>query len=211
MSLETWLAFAAVSAAFLASPNRVTFVVMSHALARGPRSFLAMLPALALGVLVVSGIMLIALAGLLNTVPEFLDPVRWLGPGFLLFVLIRLWRPHHGRAPLADNDNLAENKPLRIMRHAFAVVALDRWHYVFAAALLTQFLHPGAALPQEAAMLVGIFLALALVAWIAAALGARAIHRHMRRRIPKRMTSRRHDPVLIASASVTAGYRKLAA
>lgn len=211
MSLETWLAFAAVSAAFLASPNRVTFVVMSHALARGPASILATLPALALGVLVVSGITLLALTGLFDTAPEILDPVRWLGPGFFLLVLIRLWRSPHGRAPLADNDNLPVKTPLRIMRRAFAVVALDRWNYVFAAALLTQFLHPGAAMLQESATLVGIFLVLALVAWIAAALGARAIHHHMRRRIPKRMTSRRHDPVLIASASVTAGYRKLAA
>lgn len=211
MSLETWLAFAAVSAAFLASPNRVTFAVMSQALARGPGSILATLPVLALGMLFVSGITLLALAGLLNTVPEILDPVRWLGPGFLLLVLIRLWRPHQGRAPLADNDNLPERKPLRIMRHAFVVIALDRWNYVFSAALLTQFLRSGTSLPQEAATLVGIFLALALVVWIAAAFGAQAIHRHMRRRLPRRVTSRRHDPVLIASASVTAGYRKLAA
>ena len=211
MSLETWLAFAAVSAAFLASPNRVTFLVASCSIARGAKTLIATLPALTLGALVVSGITLLALAGLMNAVPEILDPVRWLGPGLLLFGLIRLWRPPHGRAPLADNDNIPEKKPLRIMRHAFVVVALDRWNYVFAAVLLTQFLRSGASLPQEAPTLVGIFLMLALVAWIAAALGAQAIHRRMRQRIPKRLRSRRHDPVLIASASVTAGYRKLAA
>lgn len=211
MSLETWLAFAAVAALFLASPSRVTFLVVSYALGQGRKSLFATLPALVAGAFVVTSATLLALAGLLHTVPEILDPVRWLGPAYLVYVLVRLWRTRRGQGPIADNDNLPEKKPLRIMRHAFAVTAFSRWNYVFAATLLTQFLRPGASMTQEAAALVGTVLTLAVVVWIAVALSARPIHRRMRQRIPKRLTSRRHDPVLIASASVIAGYRKLAA
>ncbi|GEO83809.1 MULTISPECIES: LysE family translocator [Alphaproteobacteria] len=211
MSIETWLAFAAVSVVFLASPNRLTMLVVRYARGQGRKSVLATLPALIFGVLVVMGAALLALTVLDDIVPEILDPVRWVGPAYLLFVLIRLWRSPGSRAPVADNDNLPEDKPLRIMRHAFAASALDRWNYVLAVAVLTQFMPLPAPALDHALWLVGVFLALAVSIWILAALAAPRIHSHMRRRIPKGVTSPRHHPVLIASGSVTAGYRKIAA
>ncbi|HCL65470.1 MAG TPA: hypothetical protein DIC56_11640 [Rhizobium sp.] len=211
MSLETWLAFAAVSAAILASPGSIIMLIVSYTLGRGRKSMLATIPAAALGTLVAMSIVIPALGWLLVVAPEILDPVRWIGGAYLVFVAIRSWRAPGGGAPLADNDNLPEEKPLEIMRHTFVMTGLDRRSYAFFVALLAQFLKPAVPLIDQAAVFVATFMGLALVFWLAAAIGAERVHRFARKHSPRHATNRRNGNVLIASSSVTAGYRKIAA
>jgi len=211
MSLETWLAFAAVSAVILASPGSVVMLIVSYRLGRGRKSMLATIPAAALGIFVAMSIVVPALGWLLVVAPEILDPVRWIGGAYLAFVTIRSWRAPGGGAPFAANDNLPEEKPLEIMRHTFLMTGVDRRSYAFFIALLAQFLKPTVPLIDQAAVFVATFLGLAVVSWLAAAIGAERVHGFARRHSPKRSANRRNGNVLIASSSVTAGYRKIAA
>ncbi|MNT91695.1 hypothetical protein D3C72_2328380 [compost metagenome] len=97
------------------------------------------------------------------------------------------------------------------MRHVFTETGLNRRSYAFFVALIAQFLDPTAPLPEQAQALIETFLGLAVVSWLAAALGAGPLHRLIRRHSAKRSTRRRDRNVLISSSSVTAGYRKIAA
>ncbi|MHB0953698.1 MAG: LysE family translocator, partial [Allorhizobium sp.] len=181
MSLETWLAFAAVSAAILASPGSVVMLIVSYTLGRGRKSMLATIPAAALGTLVAMSIVIPALGWLLVVAPEILDPVRWIGGAYLVFVTIRSWRAPGGATPVADNDNLPEEKPLAIMRHAFVMTGLDRRSYASFVALLAPFLKPAIPLIDQAAVFVATFLGLAVVSWLAAAISAERVHRFARK------------------------------
>lgn len=211
MSLEHWLAFAALSAVCLMSPGRVPMLIVSYALGQGRKSMLATIPAAILGSLLAMALVILSLGWLQFVAPEILDPIRWIGGAYLVFVVIRTWRRPGGGVPLADNDNLPQEKPLRIMRYVFAQTGLDRRSYAFFVALIAQFLDPAAPLPEQAQVFVETFLGLALVSWLAAAIGAGPLHRFIRRHSPKRSAWRRDRNVLISSSSVTAGYRKIAA
>ncbi len=211
MSLENWLAFAAISAVCVMSPGRVLMLIVSYALGQGRKSMLATIPAAALGSLMAMGIVVLALGLLQFVAPEILDPIRWIGGAYLAFIVIRTWRRPGGGVPLADNDNLPQEKPLRIMRHVFAETGLNRHSYTFFVALLAQFLDPALPLIDQTEVYVGTFLGLASASWLAAAIAARPLHRFIRSHSPKRSTKRRDRNILIASGSVTAGYRKIAA
>lgn len=211
MSLEHWLAFAVISAICLISPGRVLMLIVSYTLGQGRKSMLATIPAATLGTAMALAIVILALGWLQFAAPEILDPIRWIGGAYLAFLVIRTWRRPGGGVPFADNDNLPQEKPLRIMRHVFAETGLDRRSYAFFVALIAQFLDPAAPLPEQAQAFVETFLGLALVSWLAAAIGAGPLHRFIRSHSPKRSTKRRDRNVLISSSSVTAGYRKIAA
>ena len=211
MSLELWLAFVAASAICLSAPGRVLMLIVSYALGQGRKSMLATVPAAALGTAVVMTAVLLVLGWLQTVAPEILDPVRWLGAAYLAFVVIRAWRLPGGHVRFADNDNLREEKPLRIMGHMLAETALNRHSYAFFVALLTHFLQPTPPLLDQAEALIATFLGLAAVVWLAAAIGAEPLHRLVRMHYRKRSRGRRNRNVLIASSTVTAGYRKIAA
>lgn len=211
MSLELWLAFVAVSAACLLAPGRLLMLIVGYTLGQGRRSMLATIPAALLGTAAVMAVVFIVLGWVAHVAPEILDPVRWLGGAYIAFVIIRAWRMPGGQVRFADNDNLREEKPLRIMRHMLAETSLNRHSYAFFVALLVQFLQPSPLLIEQAEALMETFLGLALVFWLAAAIAAEPLHRLIRRHFRQRSRGRRNRNVLIASGSVTAGYRKIAA
>lgn len=211
MTYETWFAFVAASVVLLAIPGPSVLLVISYALGYGRKTAFATVIGIALGDLVAMIASLAGLGALLSTSATAFAVVKWIGAAYLVFLGIRLWRAPVGNGPIADNDNLPEEKPLRIVGHCFMVTALNPKSIVFFVAFLPQFLTPAAPFFEQVSLLVATFVALSIANAVVFTLIAAKARQYIRKRSVRRMINRGGGTVLIAAGAVTAGYRKIAA
>ena len=142
MSLEAWLAFAAASAIMLAIPGPTILLVVSYALGHGRKTALATVSGVALGDFTAMTASLFGLGALLAASATLFTVLKWIGGAYLIWLGIKLWRAPIVSEPMADNDNLPEEKSLKIFLHAYIVTALNPKSIVFLAALFPQFIVP---------------------------------------------------------------------
>jgi threonine/homoserine/homoserine lactone efflux protein len=137
--------------------------------------------------------------------------LKWIGGAYLIWLGIKLWRAPIITEPVADNDNLPEEKSLKIFLHAYVVTALNPKSIVFFVAFVPQFLNP--ALPFVGQMLImeATFLVLATINASTYALAAHAARGLIRKASVQRAVNRTGGTLLIAAGAVTAGYRRIAA
>jgi len=64
------------------------------------------------------------LGALLATSASLFTILKLIGAGYLMFLGIKLWRAPVITGPMGDNDNLPEEKPLKILLHSYVVTAL---------------------------------------------------------------------------------------
>lgn len=211
MSNETWLAFVAASAVVLAIPGPSVQQVISYALGHGRKTAFATVIGVALGHMVVMSASLAGLTALLSNSPATFAVVRWIGAAYLVYLGIRLWRAPVGKGPIADNDNLPQEKPLKIVAHCFTVTALTPRSIVFFVAFLPQFLTSSALGFEQASMLVATFVTLSIASSITYVLAAAKARQYIRKRSVRRTAKHGGGTVLISAGAVTAGYRKIAA
>ncbi|RYC12073.1 LysE family translocator [Ciceribacter ferrooxidans] len=211
MSLEHWLAFAAASAVLLAIPGPTILLVISYALGHGRKTALATVTGVALGDLVAMTASVAGLGALLATSATAFTIMKWIGGAYLVYLGIRLWRAPVGDEPIADNDNLPEEKPLRILGHAFAVTALNPKSIVFFVAFVPQFMAPSAPFLQQVVALEVTFVTLAIINALVYVFVADSARRFIRKRSVRKAVNRTGGTLLIAAGAVTAGYRKIAA
>ncbi len=140
MSLETWLAFAAASAIMLAIPGPTILLVISYALGHGRKTALATVSGVTLGDFTAMTASLAGLGALLATSSTLFTVLKLIGAAYLMYLGIKLWRAPIVTGPMGDNDNLPEEKPLKIMAHAYLVTALNPKSIVFFIAFVPQFL-----------------------------------------------------------------------
>lgn len=211
MSLEHWLAFAAASGLLLAMPGPAILLVISYAVGQGRRTALPTITGVALGDLTAMTLAMV-LMGILHLLwPGAFATAQWLGALYVLFLIVKLWRKSSLPGPLADNDNLPEEKPIRILGHAFAVTALNPRNLLFFIAFMPLFVDPRKTYWSQAVVLEGTFLLLAVCNCIAYACLAARARAFIRRKAIQRSSSRPKRPLLISAGSVTAGYRRIAA
>ncbi|MDH4412609.1 MAG: LysE family translocator [Rhizobium sp.] len=207
----TWILFAVVATAVLVLPGRSKRLVLSYAQAHGRKSVFATATGVALGSMVAVAATLAFCWGLISLSPLTFSVFQWLGLIWLVLFGLGVARAPVGVEPVADNDNLPEEKPLRIIVQCFESESRDPRSSLLVAALLPQFLTPvGAFLPQAMA-LGGIFVALAAVTCLPYALFDDRIRKIIRKHVVRRTANRSGGTVLIAAKAVTAGYRKIAA
>lgn len=211
MSFEHWLAFAAASAFLLAIPGPTTLLVVSYALGHGRKTALATVTGVALGDFVAMTGSLLGLGALLAGSATAFMILKWIGGAYLVYLGIRLWRAPVGDSPMADNDNLPEEKPFRIMAHAFTVTALNPKSIVFFVAFLPQFITPAAPFLDQVIIFEGTFLALSMVVCLTYVVLADRARRFIRKHSVRKAVNRTGGTLLIAAGAVTAGYRKIAA
>lgn len=211
MSLEHWLAFAAASAVLLAIPGPTILLVISYALGHGRRTALATVTGVALGDLVAMTASILGLGVLLATSATAFAIMKWIGGAYLVYLGIRLWRAPVGDGPIADNDNLPEEKTMRILAHAFAVTALNPKSIVFFVAFVPQFMAPSAPFLQQVVVLEATFVTLAIINALVYVFIADSARRFIRKRSVRKAVNRTGGTLLIAAGAVTAGYRKIAA
>jgi threonine/homoserine/homoserine lactone efflux protein len=211
MSLEAWLAFAAASAIMLAIPGPTILLVVSYALGHGRKTALATVSGVALGDFTAMTASLFGLGALLAASATLFTVLKWVGGAYLIWLGIKLWRAPIIPGPVADNDNLPEEKSLKIFLHAYVVTALNPKSIVFFVAFVPQFLNPAAPFFEQMLIMELTFLVLATINASGYALLAHAARGLIRKASVQRAVNRTGGTLLIAAGAVTAGYRRIAA
>ncbi|MBP1852351.1 LysE family translocator [Rhizobium halophytocola] len=211
MALEVWIAFAVASMVLLVIPGPTILLVVSYALGHGRRTAVATATGVVFGDFLAMTASILGLGALLAASADLYGILRLIGGAYLVYLGIRLWRAPVGDDPIADNDNLPEESPLRILFHAFAVTALNPKSIVFFVAFVPQFIDPNAALLPQVVVMEATFLVLAGLNAIGYALIADKARSYIRRKAVRRAVNRTGGTLLIAAGAVTAGYRKIAA
>lgn len=211
MPHATWILFACVAAAVLVLPGRSKRLVLAYALAHGRKSVFATATGVTLGAVTAVAATLSLSWGLITLSPSAFSIYQWIGLIWMVLFGLGLLRAPVGTEPVADNDNLPEEKPLRVIAHCFESESRDPRSSLLVAALLPQFLTAyGPFLPQAMA-LGGIFVGLVALSCLPYALFAAGMQKTIRKHVVRRTVNRSGGTVLIAAKAVTAGYRKIAA
>lgn len=211
MPIETWLAFAAASAVMLAIPGPTILLVVSYALGHGRKTALATVTGVTLGDFTAMTASLAGMGALLAASASLFTILKMAGAAYLVFLGIKLWRAPIVTGPIGDNDNLPQEKPLKILLHAYIVTALNPKSIVFFVAFVPQFLDFHSSFFPQAAVMEATFLTLAaLNACVYAFIADKARHL-IRKASVQRTVNRTGGTLLIAAGAVTAGYRRLAA
>lgn len=211
MSIEAWLAFAAASAIMLAIPGPTILLVVSYALGHGRKTAFATVSGVALGDFTAMTASLFGLGALLAASATLFTVLKWIGGAYLIWLGIKLWRAPIVTGPLADNDNLPEEKSLKIFLHAYIVTALNPKSIVFFVAFVPQFLNPALPFFSQMVIMEATFLVLAILNASTYALLANAARGMIRKASVQRAVNRTGGTLLIAAGAVTAGYRRIAA
>ncbi|MHC2296972.1 LysE family translocator [Rhizobium mongolense] len=211
MSLEAWLAFAAASAIMLAIPGPTILLVVSYALGHGRRTALATVSGVALGDFTAMTASVFGLGAVLAASAMLFTVLKWIGGAYLIWLGIKLWRAPLITEPVADNDNLPEEKSLKIFLHAYIVTALNPKSIVFFVAFVPQFLNPAQPFFEQMVIMELTFLVLAAINASTYALLANAARGLIRKASVQRAVNRTGGTLLIAAGAVTAGYRRIAA
>ncbi|WP_337267000.1 LysE family translocator [Oryzifoliimicrobium ureilyticus] len=211
MSLEAWLAFAAASAVMLAIPGPTILLVVSYALGHGRKTALATVTGVTLGDFTAMTASLLGLGALLASSAEIFTALRWIGGIYLIWLGIRLWRAPLLNARVADNDNLPQEKSVRIFLHAYIVTALNPKSIIFFVAFVPQFLSPINPLAPQMVVMEATFLLLAALNATVYAIMANRARKLIKRASVQRAVNRTGGTLLIAAGAVTAGYRRIAA
>jgi threonine/homoserine/homoserine lactone efflux protein len=211
MSHASWIVFAVASAALLAVPGRAALQIMAYALGHGKMTAFATVTGVTLGNVVSIGIALMVLWCLLQSPVAFYDYVAWFGSAYIVYVAIRTWRAPVAGGLIADNDNLPEEKPLRVIAHCCHETVRNTRNTLFLVALLPQFMSAGQPFTPHAWEFAGTFAAVSVAMSLAYALAAAKIRDFLRKRPRRRGITRASGTLLISAGTVTAGYRKIAA
>ncbi|KPF51679.1 LysE family translocator [Rhizobium sp. AAP116] len=211
MPHSIWILFAVVAAALLVVPGRSKRMVLSYALAHGRKSVFATGTGVALGTAVSVAATLAISWGLISLSTLTFSIFQWIGLFWLMLFGLGLARAPAGIEPVADNDNLPEEKPLRVIAHCFESESRDPRSSLLVAALLPQFLAPAAPFIPQAIALGATFVALSALSCIVYALFPERVRKIVRKHAARRTVNRSGRTVLIAAKAVTAGYRKIAA
>lgn len=211
MPHATWILFAVVATAMLLVPGRSKRLVLSYALAHGRKSAFATVTGVALGAALAASVTLATSWAVLTLSNWTFAVLQWIGLAFLVLLVIGFSRAPVGTGPIADNDNLREEKPLRVILHSFESEARDPRTNLLTAALLPQFLLPEAPFLPQAIALGSIFVLIAAMTCLPYALMAEKARKTLKKHAVRRTVNRSGGTVLIAAKAVTAGYRKIAA
>lgn len=206
-----WILFAIVATALLFVPGRSRRLVLAYALAHGRKSVFATATGVTLGALIPIAGTLAVSGALVALSPTTFAIAQWIGLFLLVLFMLALFRAPVGTEPVADNDNLPEERPLRVIVHCAGSESRDPRSSLLVAALLPQFMTPADAFLPQAFALGGTFVALAALSCLPYALTAERAQKILRKHVVRRTVNRSGGTVLIAAKAVTAGYRKIAA
>ncbi|MAM76646.1 LysE family translocator [uncultured Tistrella sp.] len=210
MSPETWIAFAAASAALLVMPGPTVLLVISYALSHGRRTAGAVVGGVALGDLTAMTASMAGMGALLATSATVFTIVKIAGAAYLVWLGLKLWR-----APVAvDAAGLvaeappAETRLGRVFLHAWLVTALNPKGIVFFVAFLPQFIDPTAPLLPQMAILEATFIGLAILNVSLYGLAAARARRVIRRPAVQRAVNRTGGTLMIGAGLATALMRR---
>lgn len=156
MNLHLFLAFCLAVSILLVMPGPVVMLVVANSLSHGTRSGLATVVAASIGNLVLVVAVAVGLVAFFALLSEIFQVVRWAGALYLIWLGIKAWRAHGGRAmtvaPAAQRSSRAD------FLQGFLISITNPKAIVFYIAFLPQFIDPHLpAGPQLLAMIATMF------------------------------------------------------
>jgi threonine/homoserine/homoserine lactone efflux protein len=160
----TLAAFALASLVLLAIPGPTIVMVVGQALAHGRAVAFASIAGVGLGDLLAAGLSLAGVGVLLAASATAFTVLKWAGAVYLVFIGVRMWRSPMPVAAEGEADGgvPAGSVSAKVFRDAFLVTLFNPKGIVFFVAFVPQFIEPGRAYGPQAAMLVALFVMLAI-------------------------------------------------
>jgi threonine/homoserine/homoserine lactone efflux protein len=160
MTIETWLAFVAVSSVLLVIPGPTILLVVSYALGQGWRAALPMAAGVALGDFTAMTLSMLGIGALLATSATLFTALKLLGAAYLIWLGVKLWR---AGGALDAEPRVGAASGARMVTHAWLVTALNPKSITFFVAFLPQFLNQSADFWTQMLVFEATFLALAFL------------------------------------------------
>jgi threonine/homoserine/homoserine lactone efflux protein len=202
MNPENWAAFALASLALLLIPGPTILLVIGQSLGAGRRNALPLVAGVAAGDLTAMTLSLAGLGAVLAASALLFTILKWAGAAYLVWLGVRLWRAPVGTAAAAPLP------PLRAMRQAYVVTALNPKSIAFFVAFVPQFIDPRSAFLPQATLLVTTFVVLAALNAAGYALLAGRLSGAVTRPLVRRGFNRFGGGVLIGASLFTATARQ---
>ncbi len=211
MTIETWLALAAIAAAILLVPHPIASLTSAFSASWGRKSAFVTVPAFILaflmgGILVIAGVFLLA-----SVWPTAIAALSWIGLSYLMLHILYAYQDPRLRYGPADNDNLPETRSVRIFGHFVLKTFKSIRYFALTAAIAVQFFNPTLPPREQYLDMISALAVSAMVAALAHAVLPSLFARKRRRSTAKNKAPYRPGTRFIARRAVTAGYRRIAA
>ena len=204
MTFETWIAFVAASAVLLVIPGPTILLVVSYALGRGWRVAAPVAVGVALGDLTAMTLSMLGVGALLASSALLFTAVKWIGAGYLVWLVVKLCR---AGATLEAEARIEPVAARRMLANAWLVTTLNPKSIVFFVAFLPQFLDPARPFWPQMAIFEATFVLLAFANAFGYALLAARARRLARNPRAIRLVNRAGGTALIAAGVAAVSAR----
>jgi threonine/homoserine/homoserine lactone efflux protein len=210
MQIQTWLAFAMVTAVVSYTPGPNMLLSLSHGLLHGPRRTLATACGLLVGLWLLMAASTAGLGAILATSATAFQVVKWCGVAYLAWLGFRLWRSPSAGDALADRDDaLRAATPRQMATQAFFVALSNPKAIIYFTALFPQFIDPSRPLLGQVLILATTFSLIEFCMIMSTATGAGRLAPWLSRGSRGRWINRASGSVLLAAAALLAAARRL--
>jgi threonine/homoserine/homoserine lactone efflux protein len=160
MSIELYLAFVAATVVLMLIPGPNVAMIVANSVAHGPRYGLVTVAGTGSATVLQLAVTVLGMASLLAALGGWLEWVRWIGVGYLVYLGVRIWRS----APVDLTATGAEPRRARaIFARGFLVSLANPKTLLFYGAFLPQFVAPEAGVGWQLAVLSVTVLAVAVL------------------------------------------------
>jgi len=163
ISMQSWCAFAAASAALLVIPGPTILTVISYSLTQGRSAAMPLVCAVALGDSTALGFSLLGLGSVLAASTVAFTVIKTLGGAYLLWLGVRMIRAGSHKAAMAAAAPSPGVSRRRVFLNTYAITATNPKGIIFYMAFLPQFLDTRFPVTGPMLILAGTFLVLAII------------------------------------------------
>jgi threonine/homoserine/homoserine lactone efflux protein len=205
MSLELWIAFVLAATLILIIPGPTIMLVVSQAVAHGPRSVVPVVAGVFFGDFTAMTFSLLGLGALLAASAALFSLFKWVGALYLFYLGIKLWRlqPEKG----ASGMDIKKTSTGSMFYSSYIVTALNPKGIAFFVAFLPQFISSSSPLLPQLLILGATFLFLATLNATLYALFAGRLRAKMANSRVRRWFNRCGGSALIGAGLATAAMQ----
>jgi threonine/homoserine/homoserine lactone efflux protein len=197
MNLELWVAYLLATTIILIIPGPTIILVVSQAVAHGPKSVIPLVTGVILGDFTA-----------MSTSAVLFTIFKWIGAVYLLYLGFRLWRTNPQKSDIHhDNEDISSRS---LFKRSYIVTALNPKGIAFFVAFLPQFIDHQEPVFSQLVLLGGSFLVLALINATLYAVFASQLREIIKRTRVRRWFNRCGGSALIGAGIVTAGMQQSA-
>ncbi|AYD00862.1 threonine efflux protein [Neorhizobium sp. NCHU2750] len=211
MTLEAWLAFAAIATAFLLMPHPLAALTAAFSASWGRSSAFVTVPASIIAMVLCAIPATAAVFALGFYWQSAIDSFSWAGLAYLMIYMLYAYQAPEIRIGLAANDNLPETRPMRVLGYFILTAFRKIRYFALTAALAIQVVDPNLSAGKQFGEIIAAFAIGTGIGVLAYSFFPRRFSRRRRRVASPRHALYKPGTLFIARRAVTAGYRRIAA